>query len=329
MKIKLLKIEEDRRRILYKIDQEEYIINGKIFKVKKSTANLSSYLNSIDSSLIKILNLSVDCKCKNCLEYITRNRFERNVFIAYKFCNECDKRNVLNKYNIVKCICCNKEILYKDIKYSTCVNKKCLEEYSNIINNKIKETHWTLNDHKNDITIKKSIKRKENDIKFCRKYVAWNKDKTGIYSKETIEKLRNAAINQMKNGKIKKTGIETIFEELLKSNNIDYTYSFIYENRQFDFIIKDYNIVVEIQGDYWHSNPKFWDVYDNDKTKKKLYETQIMKIKDDVIKKNIIERSKYDFVSFWEYDIHNNISEVEKTLFELINKNKIKNGKNL
>jgi len=49
-----------------------------------------------------------------------------------------------------------------------------------------------------------------------------------------------------------------------------------------------------------------------------------MKIKDDVIKKNIIEKSKYSFISYWEYDIHNNISIVEKTLFDLINnKNKI------
>jgi len=165
----------------------------------------------------------------------------------------------------------------------------------------------------------KTIKRKENDKKLNRVYIAWNKGKTGIYSKETIEKIRNATINQMKNGRIKKTGIEKLFENFLKENNIKYTYSFIYKKRQFDFLIPDFKIIIEIQGDYWHANPMFWDIDNNDSSKKKLYETQIMKIKDDKIKKRLIEDSEYQFISFWEYDIHNNFDKVTKTLFNLIN----------
>lgn len=325
MKIKLLKIYEDNNRILYKIDQDDYLINDKIFKIKKSTANLSRYLKTINTSLVETLNLSVECKCKNCLEDININRFERNVFITYKFCKKCDNRRIKNKFKIVNCVICNKEILYKDVKFSTCGDIKCLEEYRSSINDNIKKTHWTLGVNKDDIINKRIVKRKDNDIKFNRKYVPWNKGKTGIYSKETIEKIRNATINQMKNGNIKKTGIEKKIEELLISNNINYIYSFVYEKRQFDFMLKDYNIVIEVQGDYWHSNPKFWDVNFNDSSKKKLYETQLMKLKDDIIKKSIIEKSKYDFVTFWEYDINNNISDVKNILFDMINKNKNKN----
>jgi len=66
MKLKLKIIKEDKRRILYKIDQEYMIIDNKIFKINKSTANLSAYLNSKNDSLLNILNLSIDCKCINC-----------------------------------------------------------------------------------------------------------------------------------------------------------------------------------------------------------------------------------------------------------------------
>jgi hypothetical protein len=51
---------------------------------------------------------------------------------------------------------------------------------------------------------------------------AWNKGKTGIYSIETIEKIRNAAIKQMGDGRIKKSGQEILFENYLIDNDIKY-----------------------------------------------------------------------------------------------------------
>ena len=118
----------------------------------------------------------------------------------------------------------------------------------------------------------------------------------------------------MKEGRIKKTKQEKVFEQFLIHNNIKYIYSFIYKKRQFDFFLKDYNLIIELQGDYWHANPNFWDVNDDDDTKKKLYETQKMKIKDDIIKKELINKSKYSFIEFWEYDIYNNFISVIQTL---------------
>jgi len=123
----------------------------------------------------------------------------------------------------------------------------------------------------------------------------------------------------MKKGRIKKTKQEKIFEEFLINNKINYTYSYIYKRRQFDFLLHDYKLIVELQGDYWHANPDYWDIYGNDPTKKKLYETQIMKKKDDIIKKQLIKDSKFDFVEFWEYDIHNNFSYVIETLITSFN----------
>jgi hypothetical protein len=291
--IKYKLIKEDLYRNVYVIDTDVLELSGKTFQLKKSLSNLSSFLNKMDTTLIEFLNSNLSHnRCLSCDDEITKNRYERNKFITYKFCDKCNKRNIKNKYKKVKCVVCNKTILHKDVIFSTCGDNKCIDTHREKINNSISKTHWTTTDNNNKIEKKRIKKRKENDKKYNRIYVPWNKGKTGIYSKETIEKLRNAAIKQMKEGRIKKTGQEKIFENFLINNNINYTYSFIYKKRQFDFLLHDYNLVVELQGDYWHGNPKFWDVYDNDSSKKKLYETQIMKKKDDVIKKKNNKKKK-------------------------------------
>ena len=43
-KIKLKILKEDYRRIIYTMDQDSYIINNKVFKIKNNTSNLSIYL---------------------------------------------------------------------------------------------------------------------------------------------------------------------------------------------------------------------------------------------------------------------------------------------
>ena len=44
-----------------------------------------------------------------------------------------------------------------------------------------------------------------------------------------------------------------------------------------------------------------------------------MKKSDDIIKRKLIDNSKYDFVEFWETDIHNNFNIIIKTLNEKYN----------
>lgn len=319
LKFNLIVIDDNRRRIIYKIDQDYIMINNKKFKCRKNTSNLSKYLNENDYSIIKILNNSIHNKCINCNNIVTNNRFERNKFFTYKFCDRCDNENIRKKHDIINCIICDKPIKRKDIVYSTCGNNKCLDEYRKRINNNIKKTHWTLSEDKERITNNRIKSRKENDIKYDRNYIPWNKGKTNIYSKETIEKIRNATIKQMKEGRIKKTSIEKKIENFLLNNDIKYKYSFIYERRQYDFLLLDYNIIIEVNGDYWHANPKFWDVNNDSLNKKQLYETQKMKIKDDIIKKRIIDNSKYELLIIWEDDINNNFNYIENTILEKIN----------
>lgn len=102
-------------------------------------------------------------------------------------------------------------------------------------------------EHFTKIISKTAMTRKKNHTP------SWNSGKTGIYSQEVIKKIRKSTLKQMENKVFRKTKIEILMEVFLKEFKIAYTYSFILENRQFDFYLKDYNILIECDGDYWHA----------------------------------------------------------------------------
>ena len=154
-----------------------------------NTSNLSTYLNKNNSSLLNLLNISINNnKCINCGDEIIHNRFERNLFTTYNFCKKCDISKIVKQYKNVECIICGKKVFKKDIVYSTCGSDNCIKKHKQTTYNNIKETHWTHSDNRENIILKRVSTRIKNDKKYNRKYVAWNKGKTGIYSKETIEK---------------------------------------------------------------------------------------------------------------------------------------------
>lgn len=325
-KINLEKIKETLYIDTYSIKDDFIKIDSKTIDLTKPNGPslLSYFLKKKNINLLEYLGSSVTefDKCIHCGNKTNRSNYRRKKLLVYRFCDCCNKETIKRDYRKINCVICNKEILNKDKVYSTCGGENCLSEKKKSVYDNIKKTHWTKTPDFNKIIKKRTKKRKENDVKYNRKYVPWNKGKTNIYSKETIDKIRNATINQMKNGKIKKTGQEKIFEEFLIENEIKYTYSFIYQQRQYDFLIEDFDLVVELQGDYWHANPKFWNVNEDlNSDKKSLYETQKMKIKDDVIKKDLIEKSKYKLLVYWEHDILNNFSKIKEEILKIIKNN--------
>lgn len=224
---------------IYIINQEIYKINDKEFKIKNSTANISNYLKTINTSLNELIKYSINGKnkCKYCGNE-TKFIFGRKRLIIYHFCSIKCQQKYKQENKILKCNICNKEFNKKYKEYGTCGNKECVKKSWERKSQNIKKNHWVYKSNKNEIIKQRVITRKENDIKFKRKYKAWNKGKKGIYSKETIEKIRKATLRQLENQKIKKTKIEEKIEEYLKKQNINYTYSIILYERQFDFLLK-------------------------------------------------------------------------------------------
>ena len=79
------------------------------------------------------------------------------------------------------------------------------------------------------------------------------------HSEETKIKLREATITQLSSGKmqLKNTSIELKIEEELKIANLNYQKQVaICKVGVVDFLLPDYNIIIQADGLYWHSSDK-------------------------------------------------------------------------
>lgn len=121
----------------------------------------------------------------------------------------------------------------------------------------------------------------------------------------------------------KKTKPEITVEEWLKNHNIEYNYSPIMgdgtKNYQYDFIIRNKRILIEVNGDYWHGNPLMYNINGTD-GKKKLNEIQIQKIETDKIKLNYAIEHDFKLIYIWEKEINSNdFTKLEKELLNETN----------
>lgn len=136
-----------------------------------------------------------------------------------------------------------------------------------------------------------------------------------FYHKIKSMAARQSHLSQFKN--MKMNGIETIINDYLKTLDVDFKYSVILNDYQYDFGIKSLKILIEVNGDYWHGNPKFYN-YDGSDNKKVLNEIQINKKNKDIEKITWAKEKGFTVISIWEDDInHNNFKkqlkyEIEK-----------------
>ena len=309
IKTKFLKTELHKmHRSFYAIQDPIYEIENKKFKIDKAIVNLTIFLKKRNLTIFDLFEKNNICK--NCGKE-TYQYFSRKKLVVYHFCDiEC-QHNYIKKNEKQICKICKEEFYKINKIYNTCGKDYCINENRKKTGEFISNSHWCKGEGAKEIEKQRLETRLKNDKLFDRKYIAWNKGKTGIYSKETIEKIRNAVIRQMDNGFIKKTGIEIIIEDFLKEENINYKYSFILKKRQYDFLLNDYNIIIEADGDFWHGNQTI------DKFKI-LSERQILKQKDDRIKDILAKENDYDIIRFWENDIHNNFEDIKNKIRELI-----------
>lgn len=139
---------------------------------------------------------------------------------------------------------------------------------------------------------------------------------TGMkHSEESKQKMREKTISRFKNGLFPKTKSvpHNIFKSILDEQKINYEEEFGYGKYSFDFILFDYNLLIEIQGDYFHCNP-------NTRHKEAKSSVQIKNVNRDVRKKNfILNENKYNFEEIWEFDLINNKEKIEKWIKDLKN----------
>lgn len=113
---------------------------------------------------------------------------------------------------------------------------------------------------------------------------------------------------------------EQIIEGVLLSKSVSFKREKYISKRRWrvDFIIED-KYIIEVNGDYWHTNPR---VYSKDV---KLTDVQISNKANDLRKKDYILDNGYKLFYIWEMDIYHKIEKIDKFLDYFIKGDYIEN----
>jgi very-short-patch-repair endonuclease len=128
-------------------------------------------------------------------------------------------------------------------------------------------------------------------------------DNPEFYKKIKRKAARTSHKAQFKNWKLNK--IERIVYDFLQQNSAkQFTPSVVLGHKQFDFGCKDSRILIEVDGDYWHGNPGFFNEEGTD-GKRQLNEIQKQKIQADIQKDNWALTHNFKLIRVWETEILN------------------------
>ena len=133
------------------------------------------------------------------------------------------------------------------------------------------------------------------------------------HSETTKELLRQKTLENIKKGVFKQNKSKPFlaFKKILEELNISFVEERLESYWSFDFYLIDYNIYIEVDGDYWHSNPKSFP--NGPKTK-----TQKINWSRDLRKNKYCKENGLVLYRFWECDILNDVEQIKCRLNELL-----------
>ncbi len=213
-----------------------------------------------------------------------------------------------------------KELYLKD--GNPVYGNKHTNEWKEWNSERVKEL-WSSEEHRNKVKLGQERFFEENgfwcgtDEESLRKKIETNLERYGVdnISKlpETIIKRDNTCLERYGKTSIdilrysswggSDTKIEIKISNLLIENNIKFETQFYiyYDNnryKSYDFYLKDFNLLIEADGDYWHVNP---NKYSTDSI---LTEAQIKNTINDTFKNELAKKHNHNLVRFWETDIN-------------------------
>src|SRR3989344_1582061 len=173
---------------------------------------------------------------------------------------------------------------------------------------------------------------------------SWNKGRKGVYSKELLEKWSKSHKERMANPEIRKIlrknilkmyesgtfpkQTNTLPERMIKEEIIKRGYKeetdFIHQYKFMDKFMCDFcfpknKVVVEIDGDFWHANPKKYP------EGSKMHKHQIKGINRDKSKNAYISKvdnGTWTIVRLWESDIKKDVAGCVDKIEEILKKKK-------
>lgn len=113
--------------------------------------------------------------------------------------------------------------------------------------------------------------------------------------------------------------LESRFQIILNNLNIGHKWQFRIKNKIYDFLIDKTNIIIEINGDFWHANPKIY-TNENELIKFPFGKISAKEIwEKDNFKKNLAINSGYKIVYLWESEIKKmSDSDIENFILNLL-----------
>lgn len=131
------------------------------------------------------------------------------------------------------------------------------------------------------------------------------------HSKKTKEKMSNSAINRIvKEDKLHISELEYKFQEnFLDKLNIENIHSYYVKEIKafYDFYLPKYNILIEVDGDFYHCNPIKYPGGS-------ICKTQEKNLKRDQQKNQWAKDNGFKLLRFWENDIKNNPQQIIEIL---------------
>jgi very-short-patch-repair endonuclease/Zn ribbon nucleic-acid-binding protein len=133
------------------------------------------------------------------------------------------------------------------------------------------------------------------------------------------KRSRAGKITATKPYKYKINKLEETISGKLRELGLNFNYSIILNGYQFDFGCAEHRILLEVQGDYWHGNPKIYKKRELNSTQKKNSQRDKEKIK-------FVKKHQMKLYHIWESDIKsNNFKVLEDIKNEIYSRTNHKN----
>lgn len=192
---------------------------------------------------------------------------------------------------------CQKKYGVDNASQSNYVKKKKKETFNKNygVDNIFKDAKFK-NDINNIMVDRYGVLRKTNPEKISQSRKIWweklNDDKKNEFIKLWVSNLKLG----------KKSKLETRIEQIFNDNNIKFVPQYRLGNYLYDFKLN--NVLLEVQGDFWHANP---DIYkENDELRFPLKSVTAKSLWNKDYKKKIFaEKRNYKLIYIWENELNN------------------------
>lgn len=145
----------------------------------------------------------------------------------------------------------------------------------------------------------------------CKKNISITQKERYRKNPNLSKNLSESRIKWIKRKVKKKTKLELKFENILNLLEIENDFQHEFKGKFFDFYIPNKNVLIEVDGDFYHCNPN--SIYSEPK-----YDTQKLTINNDKMKNGLCKKNKVKLLRFWEKEINETPELVISKLKEIL-----------